>query len=123
MIVSLHVASGAAACAATRSRLLAVLLGVPLHLLADRVPHRDIPNRTFEIASGLAGLSVLALGRGPFHPATLGALAASSAKLRSRARRGDLEDGTRALRGDEVSFRLVERDRLLEDRQGLFRTF
>ena len=81
MVVSLHVASGAAAGAATRSRLLAVLLGIPLHLLADRVPHRDIPNRTFEIASGLAGLSVLALGRGPFHPATLGAFAASAPDL------------------------------------------
>ena len=81
MIVTLHVASGAAAGAVTRSRAAAALLGVPLHLLADRVPHRDIPNRTFEIASGVAGLTLLALGRGPFHPVTLGALAASAPDL------------------------------------------
>src|ERR671937_1059517 len=81
MIVSLHVASGAAAGAATRSRALAVLLGIPLHLLADRIPHRDIPSRRFEIASGAAGLMLLAAGRGPFHPVTLGAAAASAPDL------------------------------------------
>src|SRR6266516_4688272 len=77
----MHVATGAAAGAATRSRAVAVLLGIPLHLLADRIPHRDIPNRKFEIASGIAGLTLLAVGRGPFHPVTLGALAASSPDL------------------------------------------
>ena len=81
MIVSLHVASGAAVGAAARSRTLAVLLGPPLHLLGDRLPHRDIPNRRFEIASGIAGLALLALGRGPFHPVTLGAFAASAPDL------------------------------------------
>jgi hypothetical protein len=81
MIVTLHVASGAAAGAATRSRALAVLLGIPLHLLADRIPHRDIPSRRFEIASGAAGLMLLAAGRGPFHPVTLGAAAASAPDL------------------------------------------
>jgi hypothetical protein len=77
----MHVATGAAAGAATRSRAVAVLLGIPLHLLADRIPHRDIPNRKFEIASGLAGLALLAAGRGPFHPATIGAFAASAPDL------------------------------------------
>jgi hypothetical protein len=81
VVVSLHVASGAAAGAATRSRAAALLLGVPLHLLADRIPHRDIPNRKFEIVSGMAGLALLAAGRGPFHPVTLGALAASAPDL------------------------------------------
>ncbi len=81
MIVSLHVASGGAAGAATRSRLGALLLGVPLHLLADRVPHRDIPNRRFEIASGLVGLTLFAVRRGPFDPVTIGAAAASAPDL------------------------------------------
>jgi hypothetical protein len=81
VIVSLHVASGGAAGAATRSRAGALLLGVPLHLLADRVPHEDIPNRRFEIVSGLAGLALLAVRRGPFDPATLGAAAASAPDL------------------------------------------
>jgi hypothetical protein len=81
MIVSLHVASGAAAGAASRSRSLAVAAGIPLHLLGDRIPHRDIPNRRFEIGSGLAGLALLALGRGPLHPVTIGAFAASAPDL------------------------------------------
>jgi hypothetical protein len=81
VIVSMHVASGGAVGAATRSRLGALALGVPLHLLADRVPHRDIPNRRFEIASGLLGLALLAVRRGPFDPATLGAAAASAPDL------------------------------------------
>src|SRR3989442_14525673 len=54
-----------------------MLLGVPLHLIADRVPHRDIPSQAFEIASGIAGLTLLAVTRGPLHPVTLGAAAAS----------------------------------------------
>ena len=81
MIVSMHVASGGAAGAATRSRLGALMLGIPLHLLADRVPHRDIPNRRFEIASGLVGLTLLAVRRGLLDPATLGAAAASAPDL------------------------------------------
>jgi hypothetical protein len=81
VIVSMHVASGGAAGAATRSRIGALLLGIPLHLLADRVPHRDIPNRRFEIASGLVGLTLLAVRRGPFDAATLGAAAASAPDL------------------------------------------
>jgi hypothetical protein len=81
VIVSMHVASGGAAGAATRSRLGALMLGIPLHLLADRVPHRDIPNRRFEIASGLVGLTLLAVRRGLLDPATLGAAAASAPDL------------------------------------------
>ena len=77
----MHVASGGAAGAATRSRIGALLLGIPLHLLAHRVPHRDIPNRRFEIASGLVGLTLLAVRRGPFDAATLGAAAASAPDL------------------------------------------
>jgi len=43
VIVSLHVATGAALGAAVRSRSLALLLGPALHLAGDRVPHHFIP--------------------------------------------------------------------------------
>jgi hypothetical protein len=73
VIVSLHVATGAALGALTGSRLAALALGPPLHLACDRVPHEDIADRRFEIRSGLFGLALLALCRGPLDPATLGA--------------------------------------------------
>jgi hypothetical protein len=78
MIVSLHVATGAAAGALARSRRRALLIGPFLHLLADRIPHEDIPSRRFEITSGAASLVLLAACRGPFDAATLGAVAASA---------------------------------------------
>jgi hypothetical protein len=81
MIVSLHVATGAAAGALAGSRGRALLLGPFLHLLGDRVPHEDIPSRRFEIASGAAGLVLLAASRGPLGPATLGAASASAPDL------------------------------------------
>ena len=77
MIVSLHVATGAAAGALVRSRTLALLLGPPLHLAGDRVPHEDIDDLSFEIGSGLGCLALLALRRGPLDPAVLGGAAAS----------------------------------------------
>jgi len=76
MIVSLHAATGAAVGAAVRSRALAALLGVPLHLGGDRVPHRDIRNRQFEVWSGVALVGLLAARRGVGDSATIGALAA-----------------------------------------------
>jgi hypothetical protein len=81
VIVSLHVASGAAVGALAGSRVRALLLGPPVHLLGDRVPHQDIASRRFEIASGMACLALLAVRRGPFDRATLGALAASAPDL------------------------------------------
>lgn len=81
MIVSLHVATGAAVGALSGSRTGALLLGPPAHLLGDRVPHQDIASRRFEIASGAACLALLAVRRGPFDPATLGAAAASAPDL------------------------------------------
>ena len=81
MIVSMHVATGGAIGALTGSRLGALLLGPPAHLLADRVPHQDIASRRFEIASGVALVALLAARRGPFDRATLGALAASAPDL------------------------------------------
>ena len=76
MIVSLHVATGGAVGALVRSRPLALLLGPALHVAGDRVPHEDIPDRSFEIGSGLAALALLAARRGVFDPAVLGGAAA-----------------------------------------------
>ena len=81
MIVALHVATGAAAGAASGSRLAALLLGPILHLAGDRLPHQDIHSRPFEIGSGLAGVLLLTTRRGPLDPATLGAVASSAPDL------------------------------------------
>ncbi len=81
MIVSLHVATGAAAGAASGSRLTALLLGPIVHLAGDRLPHQDIRSRRFEIGSGLACLALLAGARGPLDRATLGAAASSAPDL------------------------------------------
>ena len=81
VIVALHVATGAAAGAASGSRLAALVLGPALHLLGDRVPHRDFHSTRFEIGTGVAGIALLAARRGPLDPATLGALASSAPDL------------------------------------------
>jgi hypothetical protein len=81
VIVSLHVATGGAAGALLGSRRLALLIGPALHLAGDRVPHEDIPDRSFEIGSGLVALGLLAARRGPFHPAVLGGAAAAMPDL------------------------------------------
>src|SRR5688572_31536019 len=72
MIVSLHVATGAALGAATGSRLAALALGPPLHLASDRVPHQDIASRRFEIGSGGFGLALLARRRRRHDPGKRG---------------------------------------------------
>jgi len=81
VIVCLHVATGAAAGALAGSPLFALALGPVLHVAADHVPHQDIPSRRFEIASGVASLALLAARRGPFDPATLGAISAAAPDL------------------------------------------
>ena len=81
MIVALHVATGAAAGAASGSRVTALLLGPVLHLAGDRLPHEDFHSRRFEIGSGLAGVLLLAVRRGLLDPATLGAAASSAPDL------------------------------------------
>ena len=81
MIVSLHVATGAAAGALTRSRLAAALLGPVLHAAGDAIPHHDIPSRRFEVASGVACVLAVAMRHGPTSPETIGALAASAPDL------------------------------------------
>ena len=81
VIVALHVATGAVAGAATGSRLAALVLGPALHLMGDRVPHRDFHSTRFEIGTGVAGIALLAARRGPLDPATLGAVASSAPDL------------------------------------------
>jgi hypothetical protein len=78
VIVSLHVATGAAVGALAGSRGRAALLGVVAHAAGDRVRHQDIPSHRYELLSGGAALVALALRRGPFDAATIGAAAASA---------------------------------------------
>jgi hypothetical protein len=78
MIVSLHVATGAAAGALVRTRGRAVVAGLVLHALGDRMPHWDINDRRFEIRSGLAMVAALALRHGPTSSIVVGALASSA---------------------------------------------
>jgi hypothetical protein len=77
VIVSLHVATGAAGGALTRSRPAAIALGLVLHALGDRMPHQDIGSRRFEVRSGVLCVLALSARHGPLSPVTLGALASS----------------------------------------------
>jgi hypothetical protein len=77
VLVSLHVASGAAAGALLGTRKRALIAGPLLHLAGDATPHEDIPSMRFELASGAAAMLLVALARGPFDPATVGAAASS----------------------------------------------
>jgi hypothetical protein len=81
VIVSMHVATGAFGGLLAGSPRGAALLGPVLHCLGDWVPHEDIASRRFEIASGVAGVLALAVVRGPFDPATVGAVASTAPDL------------------------------------------
>jgi hypothetical protein len=81
VIVSLHVATGGAVGSLVRSRPLALMLGPALHIAGDHVPHEDIPDRSFEIGSGLVALGLLAVRRGPLDPAVLGGAATAMPDL------------------------------------------
>lgn len=81
VIVSLHVATGAATGALARSRPIALLLGPVVHLAGDRVPHDDIHSIRFEVGSGLVALAALAARRGVLDPAVLGGGAAAAPDL------------------------------------------
>jgi hypothetical protein len=81
MIVSLHVASGAAAGALLGSRRRAAVVGAALHALGDRIPHQDIGSHWYETLSGGACLLAVAIVRGPLDPATIGAAASSTPDL------------------------------------------
>lgn len=78
MIVSLHVATGAAAGALAGTPLRALAVGPLAHIAGDAIPHHDLAPRSFEIASGVAAVLLLAATRGPLDPATVGAVAASA---------------------------------------------
>ena len=78
MIVSMHVATGALGGVLAGSPGRAAVIGPVLHFVGDRIPHQDIASRRFEIASGVAGVLALALVRGPFDPATVGAVASAA---------------------------------------------
>src|SRR5205807_9293363 len=99
VIVSLHVATGGAAGALLRSRPLALLLGPALHLAGDQVPHEDIPDRSFEIGSGLVALGLLAARCGPPHPAVLGGAAAAPPRPQRLLPRPPPAGGERCHRG------------------------
>jgi hypothetical protein len=81
VIVSLHVATGAAGGALTSSRPGAVALGLVLHALGDRMPHQDIDSRRFEVRSGVLCMLALITRHGPLSPVVLGALASSAPDL------------------------------------------
>jgi len=61
-----------------RSPVAAAVLGPVLHFLGDRVPHEDIDSHRFELKCGVAGVLALALVRGPFDAATVGALTSAA---------------------------------------------
>ena len=81
MVVSLHVATGAAAGALLASRPGAVAAGLLLHFLGDRLPHRDIASRPFEVTSGGILLALLAARDGLAGPALVGGFASSAPDL------------------------------------------
>jgi hypothetical protein len=81
MIVSLHIATGAAGGALVRSPVAAAALGPVLHFFGDRMPHEDIDSRRFELQCGVVGLLALVVVRGPFDAATVGALTAAAPDL------------------------------------------
>src|SRR5687767_6777432 len=77
MIVSFHVASGAAAGVVLDSRFGALVAGPVLHVLGDRIPHHDIPSHRFETWTGIGVLALVALRHGALSAPTLGAVASS----------------------------------------------
>jgi hypothetical protein len=77
VIVSMHVATGAVGGLLARSPLAAAIVGPILHFVADRIPHEDLASRRFEIGTGVVGVAMLALVRGPFDAATVGAVSAA----------------------------------------------
>jgi hypothetical protein len=78
VIVSLHVATGAAVGALAGTRRRALVAGLCLHVLGDRMPHWDLNDRRFEIGSGLAMVAALAARHGPTSPIVVGAVASSA---------------------------------------------
>ena len=77
----MHVATGAAGGLAMGSRMGAALLGPILHFVGDRIPHQDIASQRFEAACGVGGVLALGIIRGPFDPATIGAVTSAAPDL------------------------------------------
>lgn len=77
MIVAVHIASGAVAGTLSPSRRTAAVAGILLHALGDRIPHREVASRRFELACGAVGLLVLAAADGSSARTTVGAVAAA----------------------------------------------
>lgn len=78
VIVSLHVATGAAIGALAGNRRRAAVLGALAHAAGDHVRHQDIPSHRYELVTGAAALLAVAARRGPLDPATIGGLAGSA---------------------------------------------
>ena len=74
----MHVATGAVGGVLTGSPVASAVLGPVLHFVGDRIPHEDIASRRFEVVSGVAGVLALAAVRGPFDPATIGAVTSAA---------------------------------------------
>ncbi len=89
MIVALHVATGAVAGALTGSNDRAALAGLALHAAGDAVPHEDFDSTRFEAATGLGLLALLALRRGLFDPAVVGAAFSAAPDLEHVLPRAD----------------------------------
>ena len=64
-----------------RSPLAAAVVGPVLHFLGDRVPHEDIDSKGFELRCGVLSVVALAVVRGPFDAATVGAATAAAPDL------------------------------------------
>lgn len=82
----MHAATGATVGDAVRSPTAAVLLGIPLHLAGDWIPHRELCNERFDVGTGLLLIALLAWRRGPKSAATIGALAACAPDIEHRVR-------------------------------------
>ena len=78
MIVSLHVATGAAVGALAGTPARAALLGVVAHAAGDHLRHQDIASHRYELLTGGGALLAIALRRGLLDPATIGAAAGSA---------------------------------------------
>jgi hypothetical protein len=89
MIVALHVATGAVAGALAGTNDRAALVGLALHAAGDAVPHEDFDSTRFEAATGIGLLALLALRRGVFDPAVVGAAFAAAPDLEHVLPRSD----------------------------------
>ena len=81
VLTTAHIASGAAVGTMLKSRPAAVIAGVGLHYLGDKLPHEDVTSRRFEVITGLGAMALLAYSRGPLSPSTICGAFASAPDL------------------------------------------